>query len=113
MRLFVLLMTLGLVVTGAESHPAHALVMCAKRDRAGGGVALGSSVKLREACRSTEAEVDPVSLGLQGPKGDQGQKGDPGDTGLKGDPGPRGPGLAVGLRRGPPRRSPEPVSAGA
>src|SRR5438132_9798113 len=43
-------------------------------------------VAVRDACKRGEVQLDPVALGLQGPKGD---KGDPGPQG------PAGPGLLV------------------
>jgi len=59
---------------------AHAIVLCAKQRSDG---TFNAAVKIREACRPSETQLDPVELGLQGPKGD---KGDPGDVG------PVGPG---------------------
>lgn len=32
------------------------------------------NVKLRVACRPTETQINPIALGLQGPKGDKGTK---------------------------------------
>jgi len=42
----------------------------------------GGNLKVRAVCRPRETLVDPVALGLQGPKGDTGAQGP------KGDPGP-------------------------
>lgn len=49
--------------------PAPAAVLCKTR---------ASSVTLRDACRRSETKIDPVALGLQGPKGDPGPPGPPG-----------------------------------
>lgn len=69
------------------SH-ADAAVLCAPRSGA---------VSVREACKSTETQLDPVALGLQGPPGPKGDTGDPGPQGpmgLQGEQGPQGdPGL--------------------
>lgn len=62
---------------------AHAAVLCATGKGA---------LKLRDACKPKETQVDPVALGLQGPPGPQG---DPGPQGIPGNPGPEGPGVVV------------------
>ncbi len=54
---------------------ADAVVLCAKPRSDG---TYNTSIKLREACRPTETQLDPVALGLQGPKGDKGDPGEPG-----------------------------------
>jgi hypothetical protein len=69
------------IVGVALADPAAALVMCGRKTGSG-QLAPGSTIKLRDACKVNEALVDPVALGLQGPKGDQG------DQGVAGPPGP-------------------------
>lgn len=71
---------LTLLTLLAFSQPAFALVMCGRKDRAG-GIASGAAVKLRETCRSTETEIDPDAMGLRGPKGEPGEPGTPGVQG--------------------------------
>lgn len=58
--------------------------MCAKPKNDG---TFSTSVKIRQACKASEVALDPVALGLQGPKGD---KGDPGEQGPPGPAGPQG-----------------------
>jgi hypothetical protein len=41
-------------------------------------------------CNTGEAKVDPVALGLQGPKGNPGKDGPQGKDGKQGVPGPKG-----------------------
>jgi hypothetical protein len=72
----VVLMSVLLAATAQASA-----VLCA-RPRSDG--TFNTSVKLREACKPSEVQLDPVSLGLQGPKGD---KGGPGEPGPQGEPG--------------------------
>ncbi len=71
---------------------AEAAVLCAKprKDRT-----FSTAVKIREACKSNEVQLDPAALGLQGPKGD---KGDPGIPGPSGAPGPAGAAAGVTVR---------------
>lgn len=45
------------------AFPAHALVLCSTKRGA---------LRVREACRAKETQIDPAALGLQGPKGDPG-----------------------------------------
>src|SRR5438093_11173722 len=77
----------GLVGLGLASR-APAAVLCSRQ---------GGLLRIRDACKPRETQVDPVALGLQGPKGDkgdpgpQGVKGDMGDPGQSGPPGPPGP----------------------
>ena len=50
------------------------------------------TVKLRDAvCLKHETQLDPASLGLQGPQGPQGRQGAPGAPGPQGIPGTPGP----------------------
>jgi hypothetical protein len=53
------------------ADPAAALVMCGRKTGTG-QLAPGSMVKLRDACKTNEVQVDPVALGLQGPPGTPG-----------------------------------------
>jgi hypothetical protein len=57
-----------LLLSGAQ---AGAAVLCQKRSGA---------LSVRTACKKKEAVVDPIALGLRGPKGDQGDPGSPGPT---------------------------------
>ena len=87
--------TVLIVVTLATSATvADGVVLCA-RPRWDG--TFSASVKIREICASREVQLDPVLLGLQGPKGNPG---DPGPKGDQGDPGPQG--LAAWERPCPP-----------
>ncbi len=86
--------------------PAHtqATVMCAAKRAATAVLREGAPIRLRTACRSNEVQVDPVSLGLQGPQGVPGPPGEPGATGPDGQPGaagPQGPQGELGIQ-GPP-----------
>jgi hypothetical protein len=76
--------SLGIVFV-ALPDPAAALVMCGRKTGTG-QLSPGSTVKLRDACKANEVQIDPIALGLQGP---QGPKGDTGNQGLQ------GPGLIV------------------
>jgi hypothetical protein len=58
--------------------PVDAVVLCAKQRSDG---TFNSSVRIREACKSRETQLDPVALGLEGPQGEQGQQGEPGQAG--------------------------------
>ena len=58
--------------------PVHAVVFCA-RPRFDGTFSAG--VKVREACKPRETQLDPVALGLQGPPGPQGVPGPQGEPG--------------------------------
>lgn len=77
--------SLGVLSIATVAPPAEALVMCGRKTRSG-EVAQGASMKLRDACRTSEVQIDPVALGLQGP---------PGDQGGPGPAGPAGPGAVV------------------
>lgn len=66
---------------------AHALVFCA-RERADGTVK--GAVQIREACKPGETQIDPVALGLQGPRGEPGPPGPPGPQGARGPAGADG-----------------------
>src|SRR4051812_10801129 len=68
------------------ADPAAALVMCGRKGRSG-EVAEGASIKLRDVCRTSEVQVDPMELNLQGPTGDPGTVGPPGPVGPPGVPG--------------------------
>lgn len=60
---------------------AHAAVLCARPHADG---TFNTSVKIREACRPSEAQLDPAALGLQGPPGPLGPAGAEGPTGPAG-----------------------------
>lgn len=79
--------TRWLIALLAVSVPssAFASVLCETR---------AATVKVRDACKRGETLIDPVALGLQGPKGDagpQGQQGSQGPRGFNGGQGPQGP----------------------
>jgi len=63
---------------------ADALVMCAKIKKSTGEIREGTPIRLRDECRPNEVEVDPATLGLQGPPGDPGQPGGDGTDGVDG-----------------------------
>jgi len=54
----------------ALAVPAESVVLCAKQRSDG---TFSSTVKIRETCAGREVALDPVALGLQGPKGDPGE----------------------------------------
>ena len=66
---------IGVVACAAMAAAANAAVLCTSGSGSG-------TVRVREMCRPRETQLDPVALGLQGPKGDKG------DPGLQGPPGP-------------------------
>lgn len=61
-----------MVVVLLLGSSAQAAYLCATRKGA---------VKLRETCKPKETVIDPLALGLQGPKGDKGDPGEPGAPG--------------------------------
>ena len=80
------------LVTGVSSL-ANAAVLCTEKSGEG-------TVRIREACKKNETQLDPVALELQGPPGPKGDPGDPGpqgpmglqgEQGPQGEPGPQGP----------------------
>ncbi len=74
-----------LLLASTAASRADALVMCGRRNAAG-QVVQGASIKLRTACRSSELQLDPIALGLQGPVGPKGDQGDAGPPGPEGPP---------------------------
>lgn len=80
-----------LVAIALLTGTAHAVVLCARQRPDG---TFSAAVKIREACRATEQQLDPAALGLQGPPGPAGTPGEPGPTG------PAGPAAAVTVRDG-------------
>ena len=64
-----------LALSLALGAPAMGEVLCAKKSGA---------LSVRTACKKKETLVDPVSLGLQGPKGDKGDAGAAGTNGSNG-----------------------------
>src|SRR5262245_32952831 len=72
----------AVAIVSIAAH-ANALVMCAHKT-ATGQVSQGANIKLRNACRSSEVQVDPVALNLQGPQGPPGSDGQPGQQGVPG-----------------------------
>jgi len=73
----------ALVLVAVCSSRAEALVLCAPKSGEG-------TVRVREACKPNETQLDPVALGLQGPPGPKGDTGDPGPQGPMGLQGDRG-----------------------
>ena len=74
----------GVLLVGISSQ-ASAAVLCAPKSGEG-------TVRVREACKKNEVQLDPATLGLQGPPGPPGPKGDKGNPG---EQGPAGPGAVV------------------
>src|SRR5437899_2111445 len=68
-------MSCAAVVVLLVTSAARAAVLCTSGSGSG-------TVRVRAECRLHETQLDPVTLGLQGPKGDKG------DPGLQGPPGP-------------------------
>lgn len=71
MRAAVVFGVLAAVEVVVHVTSAHAAVLCARR-RADG--TLNSSVRIREGCRPSEAQLDPAALGLRGPQGPAGPR---------------------------------------
>ncbi len=85
----------GLAVMTAD---VHAMVLCTSSRGSG-------TVRVRPACRGNETQLDPVTLGLQGPSGPAGPTGTTGTSGPGGDRGPAlvwkdANGVFVGLAEG-------------
>lgn len=78
---------LALVLSALAPATATALVMCGLTDRSTGELREGAPIRVRSACRSSETQVDPIALGLQGPPGESGPAG---ADGLAGAPGTAG-----------------------
>lgn len=87
MRSYLLLALLLLSTAVLTSSDVNAIVLCGRKKLSTGAVAEGATIRLRTACKAAELQLDPVALGLQGPKGD---KGDAGPQGLLGPQGPAG-----------------------
>lgn len=85
----------GVVVVMASE--AFALVLCSSANRATGQPREGSSVRLRTACKTTEVQIDPAAVGLQGPPGTQGPAGEQGRQGATGERGAPGADGLAGL----------------
>jgi hypothetical protein len=79
-----LALVIASAVLGSVSS-AHAVVLCARQKADG---TFNSSVRIREACRPTETQLDPIGLGLQGPAGTIGPSGPTGSVGPQGPAGP-------------------------
>jgi hypothetical protein len=79
------LVLLGLTLECAD---AEAVVLCARSRRDG---TFNTTIKIREACRPTETQLDTLALGLEGEPGPPGQDGAEGAQGPKGDTGDAGP----------------------
>jgi hypothetical protein len=78
-RLIRFFVPLALVL--APTPSARADVLCASNSGA---------VKVRVACAASEHQLDPVALGLVGPKGDKGDQGPVGTQGVQGPQGVQG-----------------------
>jgi hypothetical protein len=59
----------ALVVLAAFASRADAFVLCAHRNSKTAAIADGAALKLRTTCKSSEQQVDPASIGLQGSLG--------------------------------------------
>ncbi|HJQ84308.1 MAG TPA: SUMF1/EgtB/PvdO family nonheme iron enzyme [Candidatus Binatia bacterium] len=55
------------VLAASATEPVSGAVLCVRRS---------GTIKVREACRPSETQADPVALGLQGPPGPPGPPGD-------------------------------------
>ena len=77
-------MLLAVLMVGICSR-ADALVLCAPKKGTG-------PVTVQTACGKNEVQLNPATLGLQGPPGPMGPQGVPGQTGPQG---PTGPGAVV------------------
>lgn len=86
------------VVVTTMSSTAFALVVCSSVNRATGQPREGGSLRLRTTCKSTEVQVDPATVGLQGPPGPQGPTGEQGSPGVPGAQGPTGQQGPVGAQ---------------
>lgn len=60
------------------SATVNAVMLCARPKKDG---TYSTAVKIREACKPSEAQLDPVALGLQGPGGPEGPAGPAGPPG--------------------------------
>jgi len=67
---------------GAEIEVVSAEVLCANK---------AGAVFVRAQCSKNEVQLDPVALGLVGPRGPKGEAGPAGPAGPEGPPGPIGP----------------------
>lgn len=63
---------------------AEALVLCGKVSKKTGKVREGTPIRLRTECKTSEIELDPAELGLQGPPGVPGDDGEDGADGTNG-----------------------------
>jgi hypothetical protein len=77
------------VALSLAASSADAVVLCQKRSGA---------VKVRDACRKKETQIDLGQLGLRGPQGPKGERGDQGLPGPQGEQGPPGLGADVAER---------------
>src|SRR5262245_20231322 len=59
----------ALALVALTTRPAQAVVLCAKPRSDG---TFNTSVRIREACKAGETQLDPGALGLQGPQGPTG-----------------------------------------
>lgn len=81
---------LAVVLVGIWGH-AEASVLCQKKNGA---------LLVREACKTGQTQVDPATLGLQGPPGPKGNQGIPGPQGPPGPKGDKGNPGQPGVSRG-------------
>jgi hypothetical protein len=80
MRLARVLGAIAVLTALGSGSLAEALVLCSNN----------SVVFVRDVCFRNEVRLDPVALGLQGPKGDPGPQGPAGPTGPQGPQGSQG-----------------------
>ena len=71
-----------IALSGIGVPAADALILCADS---------GGNVKAAASCPKGFTQLDPVSVGLQGPQGPQGPQGAQGPQGSQGPQGPQGP----------------------
>lgn len=98
-RPFLIAFSMAAVVSGMSAD-AFALVVCSPVNRATGQAREGAPLRLRTTCKSAEVQIDPATVGLQGPPGQQGpagEQGPDGPQGATGEPGAAGTDGLTGL----------------
>lgn len=76
------------LMIAVAAQAAAAVVLCA---RPKGDGTFNTTIKLRDACKPGEVQLDAAALGLRGPQGEQGPRGPEGPVRGTGPVGPAGP----------------------